>query len=96
MQKKLLFEAVAVTALFIVLVGRIVYINETDGKRYEKIVLAQQNYDSIEIPYRRGDILDRNGTQLATSEKVYNLIIEPKNILKDEKITADTTAALKK
>ena len=30
------------------------------------------------LPFRRGDILDRNGTILATSEKVYNLILDPK------------------
>ena len=96
MQKKLFFCAVVFTILFIGLIIRILYINEKDGKRYEKIVLAQQSYDSIEIPYRRGDILDRNGTQLATSEKVYNLIIEPKNILQSDEVKADTVAALKK
>lgn len=96
MQNKLLFVMFFITAAFIALVARILYINAKDGKRYEKIVLAQQSYDSIEIPYRRGDILDRNGTQLATSEKVYNLIIEPKNIQKSEEIQADTVAALTK
>lgn len=96
MQKRLFYVTIAITAVFIALIIRILYINEKDGKRYEKIVLAQQSYDSIEIPYRRGDILDRNGTQLATSEKVYNLIIEPKNILQSDEIKADTVAALKK
>ena len=96
MQAKLFFVVVFFTVLFIGLMIRILYINEKDGKRYEKIVLAQQSYDSIEIPYRRGDILDRNGTQLATSEKVYNLIIEPKNILQNEKVEKDTVNALKK
>ncbi len=81
---------------FLILIGRMIYINAKDGKRYEKIVLAQQSYDSIEIPYRRGDILDRNGTQLATSEKVYNLIIEPKNILQSEEVQEATVSALKK
>ena len=96
MQRKLLVVVIIFTAVFAFLIGRIVYINVKNGKRYEKIVLAQQSYDSIEIPYRRGDILDRNGTQLATSEKVYNLILEPKNILQNEKVKEDTTAALKK
>lgn len=96
MQKKLFFVMIIFTLMFAYLVGRIWYINHKDGKRYEKIVLAQQSYDSIEIPYRRGDILDRTGTQLATSEKVYNLIIEPKNILQNDEVKADTVAALKK
>ncbi|MBO5468628.1 MAG: penicillin-binding protein 2 [Lachnospiraceae bacterium] len=96
MQKKLFWVTVALTCGFAALVVRIWYINNKDGKRYEKIVLAQQSYDSIEIPYRRGDILDRNGTQLATSEKVYNLIIEPKNILQDDKVKKATISALTK
>ena len=96
MQQKLFVIVIIFTGVFLFLIGRIIYINAKNGKRYEKIVLAQQSYDSIEIPYRRGDVLDRNGTQLATSEKVYNLILEPKNILKSEEIKTDTTAALKK
>lgn len=96
MQKKLFWVTAILTCGFIALIVRIWYINDKDGKRYEKIVLAQQSYDSIEIPYRRGDILDRNGTQLATSEKVYNLIIEPKNILQDDKVKKATISALTK
>lgn len=68
MQNKLFVIVILFTGVFLFLVGRLLYINIKDGKQYEKIVLAQQSYDSIEIPYRRGDILDRNGTQLATSE----------------------------
>lgn len=96
MQMKLFWITVVLSIAFLALVIRIWYINKKDGKRYEKIVLAQQSYDSIEIPYRRGDILDRNGTQLATSEKVYNLIIEPKNILQDDKVKKTTISALTK
>lgn len=96
MQMKLFWITVVLSIAFLALVIRIWYINKKDGKRYEKIVLAQQSYDSIEIPYRRGDILDRNGTQLATSEKVYNLIIEPRNILQDDKVKKATISALTK
>lgn len=96
MKVKLLVVTAFLLVGFLVLVGRMVYINAKDGKRYEKIVLAQQSYDSIEIPYRRGDILDRNGTQLATSEKVYNLIIEPKNILQSDEVKETTVDALTK
>lgn len=96
MKVKLLVVAAFLLVGFLILVGRMIYINAKDGKRYEKIVLAQQSYDSIEIPYRRGDILDRNGTQLATSEKVYNLIIEPKNILQSDEVKEATVDALTK
>lgn len=94
MQTKLVVMVVVFTLAFGGLIVRMVYINAKDGKRYEKIVLAQQSYDSIEIPYRRGDILDRNGTQLATSEKVYNLILEPKNVLQNDDVKKATIKAL--
>ena len=38
------------------------------------------------VTAHRGDILDRNGTELATSKKVYNLIVEPKIILDEGNI----------
>lgn len=66
---------------FIVVLCRMIYIEQFKGDEFEKRVLSQQRYDSIAIPYRRGDILDRNGMELATSTKVYNLIVEPKIIL---------------
>ena len=69
-----------VFATFIVLMAllivRLVYINASSGDAYNKQVLSQLNYSSTTIPYRRGDITDRNGTVLATSEKVYNLIVD--------------------
>ena len=96
MKRKMVVMVGLFMLLFAALVGRMIYINAKDGAQYEKIVLAQQSYDSIEIPYRRGDILDRNGTQLATSEKVYNLIIEPKNILQSDEVKDATVKALTK
>ncbi len=52
------------------------YINYTSGEKYEKKVLSMQSYDSVTIPYQRGDIVDRNGTVLATSVAVYNVILD--------------------
>ena len=52
------------------------YINYTSGDKYEKKVLSMQSYDSVTIPYQRGDIIDRNGTVLATSVAVYNVILD--------------------
>lgn len=82
-------------ACFVVLVGMLIKINVKDGDKYEQKVLAQQGYSSTVIPYKRGEILDANGTVLATSEKVYNLILEPKNILEKEEYTKATSTALK-
>ena len=78
MKRKLVGLFVTVILALVGLAIRITYINATDGDKYKRIVMtqAQQQYDSRTIPFRRGDITDRNGTLLATSEKVYNVILD--------------------
>ena len=68
MQKKLVMLFAAIILAFVFLVGRITYINAANGEDYTRIVLDQQQYDSRTIPFKRGDIVDRNGTKMATSE----------------------------
>ena len=94
-RKKLAGLFIAVVLALVALGGRITYINATRGDKYERTVLsqAQQQYDSRVIPFRRGDILDRNGTILATSEKVYNVVLDCKVVnteVKDIDGTVDT------
>ncbi len=40
----------------------------------------EQQYNNRTIPFKRGDIVDRNGTKLATSERVYNVVVDAKTI----------------
>ena len=85
-QKLALIFAVIVLAL-VGLSVRIVYINKTNGDKYTKKILQQQESNSLTLAYRRGDIYDRNGTVLATSEKVYNVILDPKVLTDHEELT---------
>lgn len=78
MQKKLAVLFIIIMLALIALVGRLAYINKNDGERYSKQVLAHQNYNSQTIVAKRGDIVDRKGTVLATSEEVYNVILDCK------------------
>lgn len=73
-----------VLLLFVLLSVRLIYINTEEGENYKRQVLSQQRYDSTTIPYKRGDILDTKGTVLATSEKVYNIILDTK-VLNEKK-----------
>ncbi len=81
MQEKLAVTVMVITLALFALVAVLYHIIKTKQDNYSQIVLSQQEYDSRVIPYRRGDIVDRNGTFLATSEKVYNLILDPKQIM---------------
>lgn len=78
MKLEVLF-VVIVLALF-ALCGRIGYLNAAHGDEYSIRVLEQQGYTSKTIPYKRGDIQDRNGNVLATSVMVYNVIVDCKVI----------------
>lgn len=80
MKRKLAGLFVVIVLALVGLAGRITYINTSKGEQYRKQVLvqSQQQYGSKTLPFKRGDILDSNGTVLATSEKVYNLILDCK------------------
>ena len=95
MQKKLVLLFVVIVLAFVFLVGKITYINAASGEKYTKIVLDQQQYDSRTIPFKRGDIVDRNGTKLATSERVYNVILDMKVMLSKEEYVEPTIQVLK-
>lgn len=96
MQKKLVLLFGAIILAFIGLIARVTYINATNGEKYTKIVLDQQEYSSRLIPFKRGDILDRNGTVVATSERVYNVILDAYVMLsKDDKVDRETIVQVK-
>ncbi len=67
----------AMLILMVALSVKLVMIVNDHGEEYQRIVLSNQRYDSVIIPFRRGDIVDCKGTILATSEKVYNLVVDP-------------------
>lgn len=84
MKSKLVIAYFFIIICLVGVIGHMFYISLVDGDDYEIVVLSQQDKTSTTLPFKRGDILDRNGNVLATSNKVYNLIIDPKIILTDE------------
>lgn len=96
MRKKLVWLFGAVVLALVGLSVRITYINASEGNQYKKQVLSQsqQKYDSRVIPFKRGDIKDRNGAVLATSEKVYKVILDCKVVNYDEKYVEPTINAM--
>ena len=84
MKKKLFVMFLFILLCFAGLTARLVVIARKNGEEYKRQVLSQQEYDSVTIPARRGEIYDRNKTVLAASEKVYNVILDTRNLLRAE------------
>lgn len=100
MRGKLIIVFAFIFCLFLLLVGMLIYWNVRDGSKFRNIVLGQQNHASTTIAYERGKIYDRDGNILATNEKVYTLVLEPRNILKnstkpEESLEATVSALVK-
>ncbi len=94
MQKKLVVLVTLVLLAFAALSVRLYLLVRDNGDSYKRQVLSQQEYASTTIPFKRGSIIDCNGTVLATSRKVYNLVIDSKEILSKDNYLEPTLAAL--
>lgn len=95
MQKKLVVLFFLILLAFVGLSYRLFVITRDNGEQYKKQVLSQQRYDSTTLPYKRGSILDANGSILASSEKVYNVILDAVAISEKEEYLEPTLNALR-
>lgn len=95
MRSKLLVFFSIILVAFFALIVRLYVIARDNGEDYARQVLSQQEYDSVTIPYRRGDIYDKNGMILAASNKVYNVILDCSVLLDDESYLEPTLDALR-
>ena len=79
-KKRLLLVAFAIAIIFVLLSTHLYLLIINNNDEYNKIVLSQRqvSYETTTIQAKRGDILDSKGRVLATSVKVYNLILDPR------------------
>ncbi len=94
MQRKLIVLILLVAGVFACLAGYIMWEAGRYKDEYTRKVLDQQEYGGRVIPFKRGDILDRGGTVLATSEKVYNVALDIVEAKKTEKSLEETLSVL--
>ena len=78
MQEKLIIGFCFFLILYMLLTYALFQIVRNNNEAFNRKVLRQRQtqYASKVLPAKRGDIMDRNGTILATSQKVYNLIVD--------------------
>ena len=94
MRTKLIVLFMGIVVVLTGLVGRLMYIEYKSGDSYTQKVLSLQSYDSVTIPFQRGEIVDSNGTVLATSVAVYNVILDCSVMTSKEEYVEPTIDAL--
>lgn len=94
MRGKLVVFCVIVAIAIVALTAILINITSTSEAQYKKQVLSQQKYDSTTLPYKRGNIMDCNGSILAHSEKVYNVILDVVVMTYEEESLEPTLAAI--
>lgn len=91
--KKRIVLVLSIMLLFICgLCLRLGYIQILKGEEYSKMAVAQQTRDEL-IVAKRGDIVDRNGEQLAISSSCYTLWARPAKV-KEAKSEAESKVKL--
>jgi len=85
-------------AFLLFLIGKIAYWQVNKGIQYRNAIQEQDYNASVGsvLPYQRGTITDRNGTELAVSRKIYNVILDPKVIKSKAAYMEKTFEALQK
>lgn len=74
-----------VVLAWIVISGRLIYLQYVGHRQFAKVVARQQMYKE-KIPARPGDILDRNGRLLATTIVSNSLYVVPSRLEKQKKV----------
>ena len=95
--KKLKNIFIVILILFVLLVGRLAYLQFIDGKHLKELAYNQQSINQIISP-KRGSIFDSTGKVLATSASVDTITINPSKIsenLKHKKNTYENETVLK-
>ncbi|NLP28803.1 MAG: stage V sporulation protein D [Clostridia bacterium] len=81
-KSRMLTVALGFSTVFIILIGRLIYLIGFEGGVDYKLMALKRQTKTIEIAPQRGTIVDRNGSELAISLKVFRIDADLK-ILKE-------------
>lgn len=93
-KKRLVVAFIIFCSILGILSFRVGYIQIVKGEEYSKKAIEQQTKDEI-VEAKRGDIVDRNGNELAVSTLRYSVWVRP-GMLNTSKSKEENTAKVKK
>ncbi len=82
-KKRLLFMLAGFFAVYIALIGRLVFIQIVNSSEYRQKAMEQWTKDTV-VKSKRGVIYDRNGKELAVSATAYEISVSPANVVDPE------------
>lgn len=86
MRSRIVLILIALAFLWATLIGRAAYLQLVPDARLQSL-RKRQFETNVTLSARRGDVLDRNGHELAVSMTTYSLFADPKIISEPRKIT---------
>ena len=86
-KKKVLVVFLVAVALVLTLIGRLVYLMVFDAEYYQELAEALHERER-EIKAARGEIVDRNGTVLATNKTVCTISVVHSQLKEPEEVIA--------
>lgn len=83
-----------ISTCFVALLGRLIHLHLVEGEKLARIV--ENNRERFEeIHARRGNIVDRRGNLMATTQAVYDIGVDPESVTEeDEALTPELAAIL--
>ncbi|WP_269540781.1 peptidoglycan D,D-transpeptidase FtsI family protein [Cerasicoccus fimbriatus] len=87
------FLTVVIFTCFVVLLGRLIHLHLVEGEKLARIV--EQNRERfLDIKARRGNIVDRRGNLMATTQAVYEIGVDPQSVNPEDMVRAPELAAV--
>ncbi|MCQ2556163.1 MAG: hypothetical protein MJ149_02405, partial [Clostridia bacterium] len=92
-QHRFIAVLVAFVVLFVVLLGRIFYLQIVDGKRLQ-VLAADEWLRDLPLSSKRGEILDCSGVSLATTITTYDLYVRARSVKDAEGLASEINRQL--
>ena len=93
LQKRLLALIMLVTFVFLVLAGRLIFLQVIKAEKLQTLASSQWTR-ALPIVAKRGDILDTKGSVLATSYTTYDVYVRSKNVVDKGEVASHLSSVL--
>ena len=93
LQKRLLALIMLVTFVFLVLAGRLIFLQVIKAEELQNLASSQWTR-ALPIVAKRGDILDTKGSVLATSYTTYDVYVRSKNVVDKGEVASHLSSVL--